>query len=397
MAAAGIATIAGLTGTAVAQPAPAAVSGWPQFQGNASHTGAEPGERSITPANVRQLSLAWTATLPAPYDQTEAAVSGGVVYAVAGGTLTALDATTGAQLWQQTVVGDVLATPTVADGLVLVTSLRKTKFNFIYAFNATTGALAWRKTSTGVTFSQNQYNESVTVAGTTGYVVEGDTVVAFGVKRGKQLWTSPALAGCHTSALSVADGYVVIGSGGSSVTALHASDGAVAWQQTFSTGCETGGATWTPAISGGTVYAGLHTGLVSLSLTTGTVGFHYTGARNIYFPMALVDGQVVFGESAGTRLSAVSEASGQPTWTDTSGGTLVGPVTSFGHLIWVTNSTGTTSEVTAYSPATGRMLYRSDYPSGDDMPPVVDAGHVYVIVATSQATEVICLSLPGAG
>jgi hypothetical protein len=56
-------TITGLgaAGPATAQ-ALAAISGsWPQLEGNAAHTGDEPGENSI---NAGKLSAAWTAPLP---------------------------------------------------------------------------------------------------------------------------------------------------------------------------------------------------------------------------------------------------------------------------------------------------------------------------------------------
>lgn len=43
---------------------PALAPGWPQLQGNAAHTGFEPGETSVTSVNVSQLAQAWTAAMP---------------------------------------------------------------------------------------------------------------------------------------------------------------------------------------------------------------------------------------------------------------------------------------------------------------------------------------------
>ena len=63
--------IGALAVAAVASPAragarPALAPGWPQLQGNAAHTGFEPGETSVTSANVSQLAQAWTAACRAP-------------------------------------------------------------------------------------------------------------------------------------------------------------------------------------------------------------------------------------------------------------------------------------------------------------------------------------------
>src|SRR5215472_17253379 len=101
-------TLTVVTPAAAAARAPAvSASGWAQFQGGAAHTGAEPGENSITAANVSQLSVAWTAPIPAAQtiDTSEVLVIGGSAYVSSVNEVIARDAATGATLWQATLPG----------------------------------------------------------------------------------------------------------------------------------------------------------------------------------------------------------------------------------------------------------------------------------------------------
>ncbi len=74
-------TVTVVTPAAAAAQAPGvSAPGWSQFQGGAAHAGAEPGENSITAANVSQLSVAWTVPIPAAQtiDTSEVLVVGGI-------------------------------------------------------------------------------------------------------------------------------------------------------------------------------------------------------------------------------------------------------------------------------------------------------------------------------
>ena len=398
-AAASIIAVAGLAGPADAQPGPAVLSSWPQLQGNAGHTGAEPGEQSVTGANVKQLAVAWTAKLPAGRSNaSEVAVTGGVAYVGAAGTVTAFDAATGTQLWQQTVAGSVLGTPAVAEGLVLVANQQQfgqgPLHDYVTALSSATGTVVWRRSATGFPCCGANGNESVTIAGDHAYLLEGSQVAALTVRHGRRLWMSPALAGCQVSQPSVSGGYVVVGGGGTNVTALHTLSGKVAWHQAFPSGhCGSGAPLWLPSISGHTVYAGLISGVASLDLTSGAVGFHVTTTGTVWFPVSLTHGEVVFvGGNGYNQLSAVSQSSGRVVWTHGTAPAAGIGVASFGHLIWSVADVRGSAEVVAASPVTGRRIYASAALPGaiDAMPPVVAAGHVYANVGS----EVVCLALP---
>jgi outer membrane protein assembly factor BamB len=90
---------------------------------------------------------------------------------------------------------------------------------------------------------------STTVTTTAGraYVTLGSgQVEAMGIKHGFKIWVSAALPGCSPSQASVAGGLVVVGSGGTDVLALHASDGTVAWHDVLGTGCGLSAENWVP-------------------------------------------------------------------------------------------------------------------------------------------------------
>src|SRR6185312_10526158 len=88
----------------------AAATDWLQFGFDASHSGINPAETTLTPANVAQLKLLYSKALPgraegAPVLLTQVTTASGtkdVLYlTLNNGTLIALDAATGTSLWSQ--------------------------------------------------------------------------------------------------------------------------------------------------------------------------------------------------------------------------------------------------------------------------------------------------------
>ena len=207
------------------------------------------------------------------------AYAGGLVYAAAGTTgnstagqptVRALDARTGARVWQAS-TGAAPQTPAVADGAVFTgaASSVSAASGAVVALNAATGTRLWRSADVGGC-------PLALVA--TGGVVCGSVLtplrnLSFGLdaRTGRRLWhaASPAVA------LSGADGILfcftfIVGPGPSSYTvqARHVRTGALAWKRTFP-------------------------GQPALAATRGVV---------------------YFGSSDGT-LRALEAATGQPVWT----------------------------------------------------------------------------------
>ena len=109
--------------------APAVAADWLQFGFDASHSGTNPSETALSPANVSQLRLLYSVALPAkaegaPVLLTNVGVAKkskkDVLYlTLRNGTLIALDAATGQQLWSQYPAG---SNPCAANGGCFTTS-----------------------------------------------------------------------------------------------------------------------------------------------------------------------------------------------------------------------------------------------------------------------------------
>lgn len=402
IAAAGAIALLGVVAPAWGQSAPQLSSPWPQFSGNPALTGTESAETSINSGNVGSLSEAWTADLPAQSYNSEVVLGGGKVFVGAGDTLTALDAGTGTVVWQKTLRGDIVGTPAVADGLVLlpeqaVTGTRhRHDVDYVAALRITTGLTAWLARATGLGSPSLAYSDSITIAAGRAYLIEGSNqVVALDVPNGHQVWESAAIPGCSASQPAVSGGYVVVGSGGTNVTALNATDGSVAWTQSFGTGCGESAQNWTPAIRQGTVYAGLLNGVASLALSTGDVGMHNTRIGSVFFPLSLADHYAILDNSKGNQLDAVRQLRGGIAWRTRVPGGFVAQVATFGGLSWGLAQSGGSVQVVAIDTATGQVVYTSPAYSDDTQgfAPVVSAGRVYV----NLSTEVLCLALPASG
>jgi outer membrane protein assembly factor BamB len=395
--AAAAALIAGPARPASAAPS-AAMAGWPQFQGGASHTGFDPGENSLNSKNVGQLSVAWRAPLPNEYPGVQVALAGGLVYASSNTSVIALNATTGTQAWQASLPGTALGTPSVQDGLVLVGADRfnqrgRAVKGFVVALNASTGAPVWTKSVGPLPGGPASiHSTSVTTTDNRAYVSLSDgQVVALGMKRGYRLWESAALPGCSLSQPSVAGAAVVVGGGGGYVSALNAANGSVTWEDTLGGGCGFSVSDWLPAISQGTVYAGLLDGVVALSLATGTVQWENTSASNVFFPLSVTNTEVIAEPDYGDDLVALSRSNGSLEWNDSIKGEVPGTAT-FGSLIWGSEfiSNPSSDLVAAFGRAQGNQVYSSSSNS-QGQPPVVESGRVYV----DEGSDILCLALPG--
>ena len=393
---AGLALAMAVTGPALARPTPQVAGGWAQFQGNAAHTGSDPGETSVNRGNVGQLSVAWTAPLPNEETFQGVAVSGGAVYTAEGNVVTAVDATTGTQLWQVTVPGQVTDTPSVTGSLVVVgwnvLSGGTTFTGTIAALDSATGAIVWQRQQA----ANERVNGAITTTADRAYAMVGDPsnrqVEALGLRNGDQIWRSAAVPGCTESGPSVAGGLAVVGSG-TDITALDTSTGAVVWQHGFGPDCSFTQDGYLPAISQGTVYDGTGAGVAAVSLATGTVQWENTSYTEAVYAASVSGPNVIVSDDVETQLVALSRADGSLQWQSHFGRGNRGAdiADTFGQLAWTTTQPTRGIQLVALAPGTGRPLFKSRlYPDGGS-PPVVQAGRVYATLGS----ELICLALPG--
>ncbi len=107
---------------------------------DACHTGYNPYEAILSPANVGNLVLDWKYATGGALTFASATVASGVVYIGSDdGNLYALDAGTGAVVWSYATGDYVSSVPAVANGMVYFAS----RNTLVYQVMADTGALVW--------------------------------------------------------------------------------------------------------------------------------------------------------------------------------------------------------------------------------------------------------------
>jgi eukaryotic-like serine/threonine-protein kinase len=183
------------------------------------------------------------------------AVASGVVYVgpvgASDNNIYALDAATGALIWQYTTPDFIYSSPTVANGKVYFGCLD----NNVYALDAKTGALVW-KYSTGA-----QVFSSPAVARGVVYISSESNIFALNGSTGVLLW-SPAMQFTGVSSAAVANNVVYVcgyeTSDGSHLYALDASTGAVH--------LKSGPPCSNPIVANGVVYVADEFGVTALHL-----------------------------------------------------------------------------------------------------------------------------------
>lgn len=140
-----------------------AATDWPAYQRNNSHTSAIFGDPAITPSNAGSLHKAWAFVAkagtqqgqPRPsFDASPTVVGNTVFIGSRTGIFYALNATTGAVVWQKQldygsntkcsakgIVGTATVAPDPQTGTLMVYAAGA---HFVYALNALTGAQLWR-------------------------------------------------------------------------------------------------------------------------------------------------------------------------------------------------------------------------------------------------------------
>lgn len=298
----------------------------------------------------------WRKSMVAPRDQASQAqggglaVEGGRLYVTSGfGTLTALDAATGAEVWSQKLGGTATGAPTVRGGLAYVTSSDSTG----WAIETATGRIRWR-----IDYPEDYNN----VAGAPAPATDGEMVVfAFGSgalqaafkQGGLRRWTADVAGSRNGKALAT-------------VTDI----------------------TGDPLISNGVVYAGNHSGrVVALSLSGGErLWTARMGALDPVWPA----GESVFLVSDLNQLVRLDARTGAQIWAvDLPGYKPVrtpqkrrdsafvnhGPILAGGRLI-VASSDGL---IRAFDPASGKLVGTTAIAGGATTRPIVVNGTLYVI------------------
>jgi len=285
-----------------------------------------PYETVIGVNNVSGLKLKWQN----PLGGSEPVVANGTVYSSCASGICALNASTGAKLWSYAIGGgDVTGSPAVENGVVYFgseapchTTACSPTGGTVYALNASTGAELWSY-ATGVPVAT-----SPAVANGVVYVAAADALdrsydlYALNASTGAMLWSfqragSPYADEGPFGSPAVANGVVYIGSEGTYIPepgfvpipghlyALNASTGAELWS--YKTG-DIGGA---PAVANGIVYVSSANGLYALNASTGALLWSRTGQSGD--SPAVANGVVYIGSYDG-NVYALNASTGAELW-----------------------------------------------------------------------------------
>jgi outer membrane protein assembly factor BamB len=165
----------------------------------------------------------WSAPISSDNAASSPAVANGVVY-INGDSLFAFDAKTGAQLWSSSILGGT-SSPAVVGGVVYCSG------RVLAAFNAKTGAVLWSVSPGG---PLSILGDSPAVAKSKVYIgasVPGQhgsftgTLYALDARTGKIVWSAPVASGI-TSSPAVANGVVYVGTDDGTLYAFNTKTGA---------------------------------------------------------------------------------------------------------------------------------------------------------------------------
>lgn len=185
------------------------------------------------------------------YRASSAAVAGGRVYiGTDQGMLRALDARTGARLWEFAAGDAIFSSPTVADGRVYFGSFD----GYIYALDATSGTLAWKHDTGGAVTSTPAIFGRAVIAGSRSY-----DLTAVDAANGVTLWKRYYWFSWVESSPAIFEKSLYIGSSDAAKAyAFDPQDGRQLW------GVDVGGEAWgQPAVTDARVFV----------TTSGTVNY----------------------------------------------------------------------------------------------------------------------------
>lgn len=364
---------------------------WAQYGFDGSRAGANPYEGTLGAGNVATLTQAWSApvaTQTVNTGQQQAVVAGGIVYLDTTSGVAAFSESTGAKLWSQTISGGVYTTPAVSGGLVLI----GTATGHLMAFAATTGAIRY-----DFGFSGEAITRPIAVAGAMGFVqVQSSTgsatsVIGFDVANGAQDWAFNVATSCAGSV--VAGGNVYLSCDDGHLRALRAADGVTQFDNASTVDVLQS----PPVVANGLVYcAGLDqtngtAALFAFDADTGSPEWTSDTTLDVNrFNSLVVDRGTVFlasNDTARNRIDVVtafSAASGDVVWTHDVRTTVADPPVAANGLLYVPAASTTVLDET-----TGAVVTRV---RGTAFDVVTDAG---LVTAASTGQAILRLTLPG--
>ncbi|MQT11289.1 PQQ-like beta-propeller repeat protein [Segnochrobactrum spirostomi] len=305
----------------------------------------------VTAISQSSGGRAWQTSVK-PDKERDSAIGGGVAYdqgrvyvSTGYGSLLALDAASGKQLWTKDIESPARGAPTSAGGKVFVVSSN----NVVFTVNAADGTEVW--TYRGIPESAGLLAAaSPAVSGNTLVVpFSSGEVMGFDVTKGQPLWSDAVTRATRTMVLSsvsdvsgspVVSGGTVYASGVSGRTiAVDLKTGERKWEQDF-------GSTNTPIVSGNAVFVlDLDDRLIALDRSSGGVIWSTqlpiinTKNKRSHWSGPVLGGGRLWVVSTESQIAAVDASNGQLGATKPlPGPAYLGPIIANGSLIVVTGN-----------------------------------------------------------
>jgi outer membrane protein assembly factor BamB len=172
-------------------------------------------------------SLAWSASIAAVEYASPTGDNGGTLYIGADdGNVYALNESNGAILWKHATGGQILAKPSIVNGVVYIGS---DDYN-LYALHASNGSEIWHHGFPDNVGTPLVVNNEVLVGSSDG------TVAALRTSDGSKIW-SKTVGGLTRPWFSTTQGVLYVGSNDSNLYAFDAGSGAQDWKFSASSGC----------------------------------------------------------------------------------------------------------------------------------------------------------------
>ena len=381
----------------VSLPAQQTNSTWAQAPGT-------PAFRTAHPALRSQPVLAWSSDIGAG-DRRRAritanpVVAGGRVFTLDSGAQVVATGTDGSRLWARNLTperereGQATGGGLAYEGGRLYVS---SGYGLLTALDAETGAVVWQQKleATG--------SGTPTVAGDLVYLVAGDDT-AWAVEKANgrvrwQLGAAPDVANVlGAPAPALTDQYVIFAFGGGDLQAafrkggLRMWDAAISGQRRFRASTKVTDITGGPVIVGDTVYAGTHSGrTVALNVGNGErIWTADDGAMGRIWPV----GNAVYLVNDRNELVRLSSEDGSRVWVkelprftksrvkrQVAVYAHYGPLLAGGRIV-VASSDGL---LRFFDPVSGDLTYQVEVPGGASTAPVVAGGTLYVVGARGQ-------------
>ena len=351
------------------------------YHGGPARDGVNPG-----PGPSGTPRIAWATDAKGPFGSWSPAVAAGVVYGGdQSGFVTALNAATGALVWQHDLGAPDNSGLTVADGLVVAGD----DAGFVIALDAGTGRERWRYKALGAVHSAAIVLNGLVIDASLG----GD-LAALDPTTGRLVWSS-ITAGPVSRAIAAADGTIFTGSGGATpsapgtVAAWDAATGRPRWATSVDPGNTT-----TVTVSGGRV-------LVGEGLDQSVVTSHHveafdetTGARLWAAPFEATSGKglligaaadgFVYVTAIDGNLYALDAATGSVAWQAPIGSSLSPNGAIADGVLYITSDD---RRIHAFDIASHAVLWQVALKGVPGAPAVVD-GRIFVATGTGQ---LVCL------